>query len=490
MIRPVFRTPVGIESALRRRLGVISGLALAVSLGGCAVNPVTGKNELSLVSESQEIQMGQEGAQSVVATIGLYPDSGLQAYVSRLGQQMARASERPQLPWSFAVVDDPAVNAFALPGGSIFVTRGILTHFNSEAELVSVLGHEIGHVTAKHSVNQISKAQLAQLGLGVGMILTPNLEVLHQVAGSGLQVLFLKFSRDDEAQADELGFVYMVNAGYDPQEATEMFEMLSRLSSGGRLPEWQSTHPNPENRAAKSSQRVAAMTIDPATLTVGRDVYLRHIDGMVFGANPRQGYFEGDWFYHPDLKFRMAFPSGWDRQNLSQAVIGVNQAGTAILQLRLVQADSPRAAGDAFMAEQGLTQNGSASAAINGLPADTRYFSVSTQQGVLSGVVSHLSYDGNVYQLLGYGTASAFTSERTAITDAMFSFRPETDQTVLNVQPARIHLVRVPQRMTVTEFNRRYPSSISLDQLALINGVESDDSFANGTLVKRVTGGR
>ncbi len=465
---------------------LVAGAAL---IGACAVNPVTGKRELSLVSESQEIQIGQEGAQSVVNTIGLYADSSLQAYINRLGQSMASASERPQLPWSFAVVNDATVNAFALPGGSIFVTRGILAYFNSEAELMSVLGHEIGHVTAKHSVNQISKAQIAQLGLGVGMVLTPNLDVVHQVAGSGLQVLFLKFGRDDEAQSDELGFRYMVEAGYDPRGATDMFEMLGRLSGGGRLPEWQSTHPDPENRAAKSAERAATMTVDPATLRVGRDDYLNHIDGLIFGANPREGYFDGDRFHHPDLKFRMSFPSGWKLHNLSQAVIGLSASEDAVLQLRIVQAASPRVAADSFFAQPGVRQESLSSLPINGLSADTRYFSVPTQQGTLNGLVAHVAYDGNIYQLLGYGTLSAFSRERTALSDAIGSFEPETDRAVLNVTPARIDLVRLPRSMAVSEFHRRYPSSISVEQVALINGVEVGDTLASGVLVKRVTGG-
>ncbi len=470
----------------KARLALVAG---AVLIGACAVNPVTGKRELSLVSESQEIQMGQEGAQSVVNTIGLYADSSLQAYINRLGQSMASASERPQLPWSFAVVNDATVNAFALPGGSIFVTRGILAYFNSEAELMSVLGHEIGHVTAKHSVNQISKAQIAQLGLGVGMVLTPNLDVVHQVAGSGLQVLFLKFGRDDEAQSDELGFRYMVEAGYDPRGATDMFEMLGRLSGGGRLPEWQSTHPDPENRAAKSAERAATMTVDPATLRVGRDDYLNHIDGLIFGANPREGYFDGDRFHHPDLKFRMSFPSGWKLHNLSQAVIGLSASEDAVLQLRIVQAASPRVAADSFFAQPGVRQESLSSLPINGLSADTRYFSVPTQQGTLNGLVAHVAYDGNIYQLLGYGTLSAFSRERTALSDAIGSFEPETDRAVLNVTPARIDLVRLPRSMAVSEFHRRYPSSISVEQVALINGVEVGDTLASGVLVKRVTGG-
>ncbi len=464
-------------------------VACAALVWACAVNPVTGKRELSLISESQEIRMGQEGAQSVVNTIGLYPDSSLQAYVARLGQSMAVASERPQLPWSFAVVNDATVNAFALPGGQIFLTRGILAHFNSEAELMSVLGHEIGHVTAKHSVSQISKAQIAQLGLGVGMVLTPSLDVLHQIAGSGLQVLFLKFSRDDEAQSDELGFRYMVEAGYDPREATDIFELLGRLGGGGRLPEWQSTHPDPENRSARSAERAATMTVDPATLRVGRDDYLRHIEGVVFGANPREGYFEDDRFHHPDLRFRMSFPPGWKKQTLAQAVISMNATEDAVLQLRIVPAASPRAAADTFFAQTGVRQESASSGPVNGLAADTRYFRVSTQQGVINGLVTHVAYDGNTYQLLGYGTRAAFSRERTALNDAIGSFQPERDPAVLGVEPARIDLVRLPRRMTVTEFQRRYPSSIPVEQVALINGVAVGDTMAKDLLVKRVTGG-
>lgn len=467
----------------------VSLVACAALVWACAINPVTGKRELSLISESQEIRMGQEGAQSVVNTIGLYPDSALQAYVNRLGQSMALASERPQLPWSFAVVNDATVNAFALPGGSIFVTRGILAYFNSEAELMSVLGHEIGHVTAKHSVSQISKAQLAQLGLGVGMVLTPSLDVLHQVAGSGLQVLFLKFSRDDEAQSDELGFRYMVEAGYDPLEATDMFEMLGRLGGGGRLPEWQSTHPDPENRAARSAERAATMTVDPSTLRVGRNDYLRHIDGVVFGANPREGYFDGGWFLHPDLRFRMSFPSDWKRQNLAQAVIAVNATEDAVLQLRIVPAASPRAAADTFFAQAGIRQESASSGPVNGLAADTRYFTVSTQRGIINGLVTHVAYDGNIYQMLGYGTMAAFSSQRMVLGAAIGSFQRETDPAVLAVEPARIDLVRLPRRMTMVEFHRRYPSSIPVEQVALINGVDVGDTLASGLLVKRVTGG-
>ena len=195
------------RSAHARLLSVLPLVALA--LAACARNPVTGKRELALVSKDQEIALGKESAEQVKAQMGVYPDEKVQAYVREIGLRMAKASERPDLPWQFNVLDDATVNAFALPGGPVFITRGILTHFNSEAELASVLGHEIGHITARHSVEQLSKQQLAQLGLGVGMIVSPELAQFGQAAAAGLQLLFLKYGRDAERQADQLGFKYM-----------------------------------------------------------------------------------------------------------------------------------------------------------------------------------------------------------------------------------------------------------------------------------------
>src|SRR5262245_4785046 len=202
-------------------------------IAGCATNPVTGKRELALVSEAQELQIGQQAAEQTRSEIGLVKDDALQAYVHAVGAKLAAGSERPQLPWSFQVVDDPTPNAFALPGGFIFVTRGLMGYMGSEAQLASVLGHEIGHVTARHSVQQMSQAQIAQLGLGVGMIFVPELQQFGDWLGSGLQLLFLKHGRDAERQADELGFRYALEKRYDVREMADVFETLQQLSQQG-----------------------------------------------------------------------------------------------------------------------------------------------------------------------------------------------------------------------------------------------------------------
>src|SRR4051812_48838922 len=269
----------------RRRRTILLGTALAVGLA-CARNPVTGKNEIALVSEGQEIEMGKQASQEVAQTMGLVDNAGLASYVSAIGIKMAKASERPNLPWEFHVVDDASVNAFALPGGFIYVTRGLLGAINDEAELATVVGHEIGHVTNRHSVQQISKAQLAQLGLGIGSILSSDIARFGQLASAGLSVLFLKYSRDAENQADQAGFRYALHQGYDVREMSKVFATLDRLSQtagGGKLPEWLATHPSPGNRIEHIEQMLDTVKADPSKGRVDREQYLQRVQGITYG---------------------------------------------------------------------------------------------------------------------------------------------------------------------------------------------------------------
>ncbi|HET9383866.1 MAG TPA: M48 family metallopeptidase, partial [Gemmatimonadales bacterium] len=312
-------------------------MLIAGAVAGCARNPATGQNELMLVSESQEIRMGQQYDSQVVAAIGLYPDPALQSYVQTLGARLAATSERPNLPWTFRVVDDPAVNAFAVPGGFIYVTRGILAHMTNEAQLATVLGHEIGHVTARHTAAQMSKEQLATLGLVVGSIASKQVAQYAGVASQALSVLFLKFSRDNENQADELGVRYSSRANFDSREMANVMRLLDKLSSesGGRLPEWLATHPDPGNRVEHINQLVAKSQTDFTGATVNRAGFERRLDGIMFGMNPREGFFKGGVFYHPDLRFSMMFPSGWRVMNSKQAVAGQSSQQDAIIELTL-----------------------------------------------------------------------------------------------------------------------------------------------------------
>lgn len=464
------------------------GVMMAAS---CATNPVTGKRELALVSESQEIAMGRQGATDVTATFGLYPDVGLQTYVNRIGQGLAARTERPQLAWEFHVVDDAAVNAFALPGGFIFVTRGLLAHMTNEAELASVLGHESGHVAARHSVQQMSRQQVAALGMGLGSVLSPVIAKYGQVAGAGLGLLFLKNSRDDETQADQLGFRYALTDGYDTRQMISVFEMLQRtetLSGGGRLPEWQATHPDPVNRIRDVQGLVAATTQGFGTKKFGGEEFLRRIDGMVYGQNPRAGYFQGQLFIHPDLKFVLQFPDGWRTQNASTAVTGISAAEDALIELRAARGTAAEAA-KTFFSQQGLQAGTLSQVTIHGNRAVAGEFAAqSGGGGSVRGVATFIEYGGTTWGIMAYTTAERFASYRATLQRSTESFDRLTDPSALAVQPMHVRVERAPHAMSLQQFNAQLPSSISLAELAVINGIEENAELRSGQSIKRVIG--
>jgi predicted Zn-dependent protease len=460
-----------------------------LTLSSCAKNPATGERQLSLISESQEIEIGRQAAKEVQQSIGLIDDPELQAYVSRIGAALAAGSERPNLPWQFQAVDDPSPNAFALPGGFIFVTRGMLNLMTSEAELASVLGHEIAHVTARHSVNQISKQQLAQVGLGLGGVFFPTVQELSPAIGTGLGLLFLKYGRDDERQADELGFGYAKTANYDVSEFADVFEALGRASGAqeGALPNWLASHPSSEERVETARARAAQLPDTPGA-RVGRDDFLRQIDGLVYGTNPRQGFFRDNTFYHPDLRFQMQFPGGWQTQNLTQAVVAAAPDGAAALELTVVPAGDAEAALRQFSTDSGLQFGAPRRQDVSGLTAVGAEFMAETQQGPLRGLAVFIEHGDRVYQVLGYSAAARFDTHANTMSSAIGSFAQVRDQAVLSVQPNRIEIVRVDRTQTLGEFAKGFKSPIDVEQLAVLNHLSGPSArIEAGTLVKRVT---
>ncbi len=309
---------------------------------GCAVNPATGQRQFILMSEAEEIEMGRDADVEITASLGLYDSAELQRSVSDIGNNLASHSERPTLPWSFKLVDDPMVNAFALPGGFIFVTRGIMVALNSEAELAGVIGHEIGHVTARHSASQMSRQQLQQIGLGVGAVLSSDVASAAGVLSAGLGLLNMSYSRGDESQSDELGVRYMSRAGYDPNALVGVFQTLALASGGGEgsVPEWASTHPNPVNRAEDIREIIGMSGQDLSGYTQRSEEYLKSLDGMIFGQDPREGFFDGQAFFHPDMAFALDFPSGWTTVNQKSQVGAVSPDETALVILTVEEGES------------------------------------------------------------------------------------------------------------------------------------------------------
>lgn len=466
--------------------------AAAVWLAACSVNPATGKRQLVLVSESQERRLGMESDRSMVEELGLYVDSRLQGYVAELGRRLAAGSERPGLDWTFRVVDDPVVNAFALPGGYVYVTRGILAHFDSEAELAAVLGHEIGHVTARHGVEQVSRARLAEVGLGLGAILAPEeAKAYGGLAQSGLGLLFLKYSRDDERQADELGLRYLSRGGYDPRPMTEVFEMLERVgrqAGGERLPVWLSTHPAPEDRREWAERAVASLPRGGSG-SVNREVYLERLEGLVFGDDPRAGFFRENLFLHPQLRFQLRFPGGWKLENRRRVVAGAPSGGDAALALSTAPETSARAALQGFLSRRRVACGEGPAPSIRGLASAGCPFAATSNGGSVRGLAVFVEYGGKVYGLLGQSSSDRWKVYRRAIEEAIRSFAPLTDAEALAVAPRRLKLVRPPQSMDLEAFASRYEASVPAETLARINRLEPGSRLRAGQLYKVVTGG-
>ncbi len=476
----------------RGRARTLAWLCAGMAASGCSTNPATGGNQLMLISEAQEIEMGREADGAVVASIGLYPDPVWQRYIQQFGARLAATSERPDLPWTFRVVDDPAVNAFAIPGGFIYVTRGLLAHLTSEAELAAVVGHEIGHVTARHTAAQMSQQQLIGLGLAVGSLANSQVAKYASTANQALGILYLKFSRDNESQADQLGLRYLRRADYDPRQMPEVFRMLDRLSAasgGGRLPAWLETHPRPANRVAAITGQIAALPQDFSGTSVNRDSYQRRLDGLVFGLDPRQGYFTGSQFLHPTLRFRLAFPNGWTTNNGAQAVVAVSPQGDAVVELSQAQETSADAAASAFLSQQGITSGASARVSLNGgLRGVSAPFAAATDNGTLRGTVLFAELGGAVYRILGYAPEARWPAHQGTAERAQRSFERLTDPAALNAQPQRVDIVTVGRRGTFAQFAGQRSSPVSAATLALINQVEMQTLLELGRLVKWVVG--
>lgn len=464
---------------------------ITTPIAGCARNPVTGQLQLALISEAQEIELGRQAAAEISASVGLVDDAALQNYVQELGRRLASTSERPHLPWSFAVVDDPVPNAFALPGGYIFITRGMMALMGSEAQLASVLGHEIGHVTARHHVTSMSRSQLAQFGLGIGSILVPELQGVGQLAGVGLQLLFLSHSRDAERQADDLGFAYTLAHGYDVREMPLVFESLRRIGErqqAGSLPSWLQTHPEPGDRIAAIERRIAESGAAANQLTIAAGPYLDRLNGVVYGENPRNGFFRDDAFLHPELRFQLRFPAGWQRQNLAHAVIAVSPNRDAVIELTLASEGSVDAAARSFLSPASVQTGATLREPVNGLPALFAEFRAQTQQQqVVQGLAGFIDHGGRIYKIIGYSPVQSYTRYDRAFQQVLASFAPLTDPAVLNLQPDLLRIERAPETLSLNEFNRRFPSAVELDLLVILNQMPTASTpLPAGTRVKRI----
>ncbi len=478
---------------------VVALVPAAAWLAACATNPVSGSSEFTLMSEAQEIKLGQQLDAEVRREMRVYDDLELQRYVEQIGQRLAAVSHRPHLPWHFTIVDPPAVNAFALPGGYIYLTRGILPFLDSEAELAGVLGHEIGHVTARHAARQYTKQTAASLGLAVLSIFVPQTRPYQDLAGTAFGLLFLKHSRDDELQADRLGAEYTVKGGWDPAGVSGVLTTLSRLdeaaSSRRGVPGWLSTHPDPADRVAKIQpvvqQTMAA--VGGQELRVAREAFLERLEGLVFGDRPEEGVLRGDTFWHSALRFRVDCPPGWEVTNTAEQVVAQQPGREVYLVLQLIErprgvledvaVDSMRRAG--FRLVSGEPADLAGLRAFLGL-----YRGRAGALGEARARAAHIAYERRVFVLVGLASVSEFARVEPDFLRAIRSFRPLGREEAAQIQPNRIgfYVVR-PGDTWQSIAARASEGNVKASTLAIMNHSPVNEQPRPGERIKIVVGG-
>jgi len=481
-------------------------LIVSVGLGGCVTleqNPISGNKRAYGYSWEQEVQIGKEADSEIIAQYGLYENEELTDYVSQLGQALVEVSHmrRADTPekfknteFTFRVLNSPVVNAFALPGGFIYVTRGLLGHLNNEAQLAVVLGHEIGHVAARHASQRAMQQQFGQLAVIGGAVLGESLgydgQSILQLSSQTAQLMFLKYGRDDERESDALGVEYAAMQNYEAAEGADFFTSLKRISEtqGGGIPTLLSSHPDPgerEERIPELAQEWAEKGYEQTI--IDKQEYLNMIEGIVFGNNPREGFEREGMFYHPDLEFQFPVPNGFQLINQTSAVVMVNEAQDAIIQFTIDnQNETPESSVRTFLAQEGITVLEQQSFSTNSLNGYQGIATAQAQDGTeLKLKLSALSYGGNVYRFLSYTTNAQFDTYRADFINVENGFDQLYDGSILNIEPVRLDIVTVSRTAPFSSFlPNELPMDMQAIDIAIINQVEMDQTIQAGTVLK------
>ncbi|HJX57535.1 MAG TPA: M48 family metalloprotease [Thiobacillus sp.] len=476
-----------------RRIAVIAFGSLALS--HCAQNPVSGDKDFVLMSEQQEIQLGAQAHQDVLKEYAALDNPALQAYVNEVGQRLAQQSHRPHLQWHFTVVDSPDVNAFALPGGYVYITRGIMAYLNSEAELAGVAGHEIGHVTARHGVRQQSASTAAGLGAVLGSILVPGLG--NQAGATLLQTLAQAwtsgYGREHELESDRLGAEYLAKTGYNPQamidvigvlKNQELFAAEQARRDGRPLRTYHGTFDtHPDNDARLKQVVGAANQYTVANPRDGRSDYLQKMVGIYFGDSPEQGLIRNNMLLHEKLGLVLQLPPGWRVQNRPDRVVATSPQGDALVELQR----GPKNDRPLDTLQKGLKLDAGArydSGKLSGYPAA---FAAGTQQGKPV-VVAAVVFNGTQYLIAGMARdKSTYDRERSTLRAAINSFRAITAAEKMAARPYVLKLVTAQPGMTMASLARQSPLGADAEsQLRLMNALYPSGEPSPGQRLKIV----
>jgi predicted Zn-dependent protease len=470
-------------------------------LYGCVTDivPATGERRYLGYTWQQETDIGKQASKEVTSLFGVYGDANLARYVSEVGNRVLATSHlrRPgadeqvrATPVTFTVLDSPVINAMALPGGYIYVTRGMLAHLNNEDQLATVIAHEIGHVAARHAARQAWQQQIGQGLLLGGAVLSQGLGLPAQnilnFGGMAAQLFLLRYSREDELEADKLGVEYAMAAGYDSREVIGLFQTLDRMQEkeGQSMPSFLATHPNPGDRIQRIRELTSAArdgrTPNPDTR------FLHAVEGLVLGEDPRQGFVQDNVFYHPDLGFRFPIPRGFKAVNQPSQVVMVEGQNRAVLGFTGTAESSAGAAAAKLLSQRGLRVVERGSTRISGFPAVGVLAEAQTQNGQIVTLTTYfIEYRGKVYQFIGYAPQQLFGSFQSAFLQTIRGFAEIQDSRILARQPVRLTLQRVSRSAPFRELiPRALPAPFTPEEAALLNEVDLYQEISPGKILK------
>ncbi|EDY81045.1 peptidase, M48 family [Verrucomicrobiia bacterium DG1235] len=489
-----------------RLIALFLPIAAAILLGGCATEPslYTGETAYYGYTWEKELELGRQSDVGIVKQMGLYQDDQLAAYIRELGNDLLahsaiRSESAPEIyrntEFTFRLLDSPVVNAFALPGGYVYVTRGLLAHLENEAQLAVVIGHEITHVEARHASKQALKQQIGQIGLIAGAVIgehvAENKELAREMinlSGDVFQLVSLKYGRDAERESDLHGVEYAAKAGYAAEEGSAFFRSLDRISekSGQSIPSWMSSHPDPGEREKTISELAAQWrTTSNGQPIIGRERFFEKVDGLIVGENPRNGYTDGSRFYHPDLAIQFNTPQGWTLQNESGAVYLTDPNRTVLVAFTLAHESSPLEAALKLKEKLSLETSYAQDTNVNGLPAYILEGSVTSANGSLQIHSTFVQHDSHVFTFLGYGNGATFSNFQSLIRGIPGSFQKITNPQILNVQPYRIAITPAERSASFKELlPGRLPPGTDAQDWAIMNQLDLDERIERGRLIK------
>jgi predicted Zn-dependent protease len=470
----------------------------ALTLVACAVNPVSHKREVTFTTTAEEIAIGADQARKVDEFMGLAGSDAQRAYVEKIGERLAALSPRKDVPYTFKIVDMKEPNAFALPGGPVYVSRGLLALANSEDEVACVIGHEIGHIAARHHSRQQTRQAIASpftavTGLtgAITGIVAPRIGAA--ISGAGAMAaggILASYSREQERESDRIGIRLAADNGWDPEAMSRFLHTLSAeevLQAGkARDASFLDSHPATNERVDNTASEAATLErTDEPPIAKNQAAFFAELDGLVVGDDPGDGVFLDGRFVHPRLEVSIKFPESWESQKSHLFVAAADPKGKGLVMVTSPgEGDDPLRGAAAINRKMGFNLSDVKTGKIADLPAARYVAQTRSRGGPVAVDFTWFAYRGRIYQVIGAMPGPLYIEAENTFLDIAKSFRPMTEAERNQIIERRLRIAKARKGETLRTLLERTNAAVSPAQAAVMNDMEMDTPLRSGQLVK------